>query len=118
MMGQADSPEIARVRQFAAAVREGMAGRTPQPGVLPTQTANEVRARQAGIAAAPILGPGGRPLGPRRLRNRMERMAQPPKPDRKRQPGMASMRDQVQGLASLRARSALGGPRPAMFGKG
>jgi hypothetical protein len=111
MMGQADSPEIARVRQFAAAVREGMAGRAPQPGVMPTMTANDARARQAGVAAASILGNDrnktarlGPRLGPRRNRPMRPR-------DR--------MRIQVQDLASMRAQnSMMSGNRPAMFGKG
>lgn len=50
-----ENPALARVRQFAAAVRRGMAGDQPQLGAMPTQSPREHLNRLAGEAAAPIL---------------------------------------------------------------
>lgn len=60
---QQENPAIARVRQFAAAVRRGLSGEQPQIGVSPVMDRREYLNRMAGQAASPLLrgteGQGG-----------------------------------------------------------
>lgn len=75
MFGQPpEDPRIAAVRSMAIAVRQGLSGQAPAPGQPPLMSPQEALARQAGSAAAPILGdhmatpptpaPGAKPLNP------------------------------------------------------